>query len=182
MIGRDAADYVWCHHKGSAKKEVGCRPMEDRRDARAILAIIRDAFGERANASQLLRSFYDRRQQEDESVTDYSHELAALVDRLESASPRHVVNRDCMLRDQLVENVREPLLRWELRKKVEAIPDTSFIEVRDVAVRWSTETDSGKRRARVATQEIATEEFVVVESDCRTTAATHPDTGHSPCT
>ena len=55
-----------------------------------------------ANASQLLRSFYERRQHEEESVTDYSHELAALVDRLESASPRHVVNRDCMLRDQLV--------------------------------------------------------------------------------
>ena len=42
---------------------------------------IRDAFGERANASQLLRTFYERRQHEEESVTDYSHELAALVDR-----------------------------------------------------------------------------------------------------
>ena len=120
-----------------------------------------DAFGERANASQLLRSFYERRQQEDESVTDYSHELAALVDRLESASPRHVVNRDCMLRDQLAENVREPLLRWELRKKVELTPDAPFIEVRDVAVRWSTETDGGKRRAPVATQEVAKEDGVM---------------------
>ena len=161
LIGRDAADYVWCHLEGSAKKEVGCRPMEERRDARAILAIIRDAFGERVNASQLLRSFYERRQHEEESVTDYSHELAALVDRLESASPRHVVNRDCMLRDQLVENVREPLLRWELRKKTEVTPDASFIEVRDVAVRWSTETDGGKRRARVATQEVAKEDGVM---------------------
>ena len=44
LIGRDAADYVWCHLEGSAKKEVGCRPVEERRDARAILAIIRDAF------------------------------------------------------------------------------------------------------------------------------------------
>ena len=118
LVGRDAADYVWCHLEGSAKKEVGSHPTEERRDARAILAIIRDAFGEHANASQLLRSFYERRQHEEESVTDYSHELATLVDRLESASPRHVVNRDCMLRDQLVENVPEPLLRWELRKKV----------------------------------------------------------------
>ena len=161
LVGRDAADYVCCHLEGSAKKEVGCHPMEERRDARAILAIIRDAFGERANASQLLRSFYERRQQEDESVTDYSHELAAHVDRLESASPRHVVNRDCMLRDQLVENVREPLLRWELRKKTESTPDASFIEVRDVAVRWSTETDGSKRRARVATQKVATEDGVM---------------------
>ena len=163
LIGRDAADYVWCHLEGSAKKEVGCRPVEERRDARAILAIIRDAFGERANASQLLRSFYERRQHEDESVTDYSHELAALVDRLESASPRHVVNRDCMLRDQLVENVREPLLRWELRKRTESKPDASFIEVRDVAVRWATETDSSRRRVRVATHEVAATQEVTAE-------------------
>ena len=137
--------------------------MEERRGARAILAIIRDAFGERANASQLLRSFYERRQHEDESVTDYSHELAALVDRLESASPRHVVNRDCMLRDQLVENVREPLLRWELRKRTESNPNATFIEVRDVALRWATETDGSRRRIRVATQEVAATQEVVAE-------------------
>ena len=29
LIGRGAADYVWCHLEGSAKKEVGCRPLED---------------------------------------------------------------------------------------------------------------------------------------------------------
>ena len=161
LIGRDAANLVWCDLEGSAKKEVGCRPMEERRDARAILAIIRDAFDERANASQLLRSFYERRQHEEESVTDYSHELAALVDRLESASPRHVVNRDCMLKDQLVENVREPFLRWELRKTVELTPYASLIEVRDVTVRWSTEKDGSKRRAQVATQEVATEDGVM---------------------
>ena len=49
---------------------------------------------------------------DEESITEYSHELAALVDHLESAIPRHGNNRDSMLRDQLVENVREPILRW----------------------------------------------------------------------
>ena len=148
------------------------------------------AFEERANASQLLRSFYESRQHEDETVTDYSHERAALVDRLESACLRHVANRDCMLRGQLVENVREPLLRWELRKRTESNPDASFIEVRDVAVRWATETDGNKRRVRVATQEVAATQEVVAEygrpvgaeGDCRTAAATNKNTGHSPYT
>ena len=53
---------------------------------------------------------------------------------------------------KLVENVREPLLRWELRKGTESKPAASFIEVRHVAVRWSTETDGGKRRVRAATR------------------------------
>ena len=111
--------------------------MEERRDALAILALIRDAFGERANASQLLRSFYERRQHDDETVTArlLSHEMTVLVDRLESVSPRHVVNRDCQLRDQVIDNVREPLLRWELRKTTESQPCASFIEFREVAVR-----------------------------------------------
>ena len=52
-----------------------------------------------------------------ESITEYSHELPALIDRLEKVSPRHITNLDHMLRDQLVENVREPLLRWELKNR-----------------------------------------------------------------
>ena len=113
LTGRNAADYVWCHLEGPAKKEVGCRTVDERHDARTILAILRDAFGERANASQLLRAFYERRQRDGETIIEYSHELEAVIDRLESASPRHVTDRNGMLQDQLVENVREPLLRWE---------------------------------------------------------------------
>ena len=108
-----------------------------------------------------MRSFYERRQHDEENITEYSHELAAFIDRLESASSQQVTNHDGMLRDQLVENVREPLLRWELRKKTEAQPGTSFIEMRDVAVRWSIEKDGGKSRVRVATQAVAAEDGVM---------------------
>ena len=37
-------------------------------------------------------------------------------------------------------------------------PGSSFIEICDVGVRWSNETDGGKRRVRVATQEVPAEE------------------------
>ena len=125
----------------------------------------RDAFGERANASQLLRAFYERRQRDGETIIEYSHELAAVIDRLESASPRHVTDRNTMLRDQLVENVREPLLRWELRKKIEMQPTASFIEVRDVAIRWSLEAGGGAcyTPSHVVYDQHATAQQVVVE-------------------
>ena len=89
------------------------------------------------------------RQHDDETVTDYSHELAALVDWLERASPRHGTNRDGTLIDQLVENVRESLLRWELRKKTDSQPGASFIKIWDVDGWWSIETDGSKCRVRV---------------------------------
>lgn len=161
LIGRDAADYVWCHLEGPAKKEMACRTVDERCDAQTIFKILRDTFGERASVTQLLRSFYERKQRDGESIIEYSHELASCVDRLDSVSPRYVPNRDTMLRDQLVENVRESMLRWELKKKTEAQPSASFIEIRDMAVRWTAETDAGKRQVRAASQEAAVEDGVM---------------------
>ena len=62
LTGRDAVDYEWRHLDGPAKREIGCRMVDEKRDAQAILAILRDAFGERASATELLRSFYERKQ------------------------------------------------------------------------------------------------------------------------
>ena len=45
-----------------------------------------------------------------------------------------------MLRDQLIENVREPYLRWELKKQVTNEPENTFITCRKTAIQWSTET------------------------------------------
>ena len=45
-----------------------------------------------------------------------------------------------MLRDQLIENVREPYLRWELKKQVTNEPESTFITCRETAIQWSTET------------------------------------------
>jgi len=51
-----------------------------------------------------------------------------------------------MLHHQLVENVREPYMRWELKKQVEQEPDSSFITCRETAIQWMTETEMGSRR------------------------------------
>ena len=56
-----------------------------------------------------------------------------------------------------MENVREPLLRWELKKQADMHPSATFIDIRDLAIKWSTETDGGsRRRVRIASQEIST--------------------------
>ena len=68
---------------------------------------------------------------EGETITEYSHQLVQLIDRLENASPDHVVDRDTMLRDQLIENVREPYLRWELKKPVTSELESIFITCRE---------------------------------------------------
>ena len=88
---------------------------------------------------------------EGETITEYSHQLVQLIDRLENASPDHVIDRDTMLRDQLIENVREPYLRWELKKQVAHEPESTFIACRETAIQWSTEMET-KKKVRTSSQ------------------------------
>ena len=57
---------------GPARREVRCRPADQLNDADALFKNIRETFGERAVASQLLRHFYERKQMEDATITEYS--------------------------------------------------------------------------------------------------------------
>ena len=51
--------------------------------------------------------------------------------------------------------------QWELKKKTEAQPSASFIEIRDMAVWWTAEMDAGKRQVCAASQEAAVEDGVM---------------------
>jgi len=154
LTAREAADYLVSHLEGPARREIRCRPPEDMKNADALLRTLRETFGERASVSQLQRSFYERKQLEGETITEYSHQIVNLLDRLENVSPEHVVDRDRMLRDQLVENVREPYLRWELKKQVEQDQGSSFITCREIAIQWTTETEMGRRKVKNYAQRV----------------------------
>ena len=151
LTGKEAADYLLSHLEGPARQEVRCRPADQLNDADALFKNLRETFGERASVSQLLRNFYERKQMEGETITEYSHQLVQLIDRLENAFPDHVLYRDTMLRDQLIENVREPYLRWELKKQVTNEPESTFITCRETAIQWSTETET-KKKVRTSSQ------------------------------
>jgi len=45
------------------------------KDPDTLLQTLRETFGERANVSQLQRSFYERKQLEGETITEYSHQI-----------------------------------------------------------------------------------------------------------
>ena len=56
-----------------------------------------------------------------------------------------------MLRDQLIENVREPYLRWELKKQMTNEPESTFITCRETAIQWSRESET-KKNVRTSSQ------------------------------
>ena len=66
------------------------------------------------------QQFSFRRQLASEPTAAYSHALVELADRICRLAPKSAAERDLMLREQFVENVRDVLLRWELKRRVEA--------------------------------------------------------------
>ncbi len=127
--------------------EMRCQPDEVRGDAEQIFSALEEVFGEKSSTSQLLRAFYERRQHNSETISDFSHGLVELVDRLQRTSPGIADDRDRMLREQRIENVRDVHLRWELKRRVE--PASTFLAIRKVALMWADEVeDVAPRKTR----------------------------------
>lgn len=73
------------------------------------------------------------------SRRSFSLALCQLKKQITLRSPTADVSRDQALRDQFPDNVKDPVLRKELKKIVRSSPDCKFIEVREEALRWSEE-------------------------------------------
>ena len=58
-----------------------------------------------------------------------------------------------MLREQFVENVRDVLLRWELKRRIEADVSANFLALRKVAMLWS-EEEEGAAHSKVRSQAV----------------------------
>ena len=94
------------------------------------------------------QSYYERRQQNSEIISDFSHGLVELVDRLQRTSPGIADDRDRVLREQLIENVRDVHPRWELKRRVEREPASTYLAIRKVALMWADEVEDVTQRAQ----------------------------------
>ena len=153
LTGHAAANLLISYLEGAARMEIRCQADEVRGIAEQILSALKEVFGDNSSTSQLLRAFCERRQQSAETVSDYSHGLVELVDRLQRTSS--VIADDCdrMLREHVIENVRDDHLRRELKRRVEREPASTCLAIRKVALMWAggvEDVDPRKTRAYVA--------------------------------
>ena len=139
LKGDEAVEFLLSHLDGAARNELRCWERRELKDPDMIFNIIKSSFGDKCTTSQLLRNYYERKQNNFESVAEYSRHLVELSRKLQISNPSQYTNCDQMLRDQFIENVKDSLLKWELRKIVANKTTASFLEVRNVAVRWDEE-------------------------------------------
>ena len=121
---------------GEAKREVKFSSPTDRATPEAIFTILLDNFGCDQTYVSLQRQFFQRRQQDNESIREFSHALLHLMELLESKDPRGVSNSDLVIRDTFIENVRDTKLQRELAHLVRQHPNYSFKDVRNAAIKW----------------------------------------------
>ena len=141
MTQIEQADFVLSLLEKSAKEEVKLRPTAERDTSDKICNILLEAFGERRTTPQLLKSFYERKQKDTETLREFSHALCEIYNRIYSRDTTIIPSRDQALRDQFADNVRDPLLRKELKCMVRSNSSSKFLEVREEALHWAEEDE-----------------------------------------
>ena len=136
------------HMTISLIEEVHLRPSDERADKTGIYHILRSAFGEGLTSTQAFRKFFERGQRERESIQEYSHALMLLLACVERLDPEGVPDKDRLLRDQFLENLRDPQLRRD-KALGKGSPHKDFPTVRDEVQHWVDDESTPERRAVV---------------------------------
>lgn len=129
-------DFVISLLRGPALEEVRMCVGNEAKQPSDVFDCLREAFGEKRSATQLLQCFYNRKQAEGEKLSDYSHALSHLLNAAVKQSPGLVPNEKILLRDQFIEGLQDALLKRELRKLVREKTDLDIKGVRKEAELW----------------------------------------------
>lgn len=144
----DQAFFIFDHLGGEAREEVRYRPVAERSDPEKIFFILQDLYGCSQSYVALQEAFFSRRQQEGETLLEFSLALLGLLEKVRQKSPTALPNAEILVRDQFIEYVCDASLRRELKQLVRRQPHITLLEVRSEAIRWEREGAPGGARGR----------------------------------
>lgn len=144
----EQAFFVFDHLEGEAREEIRYRPEAERGDPNKIIKALQELYGCSQSYVALQEAFFSRKQQEGETLLEFSLALMALLERVKNQAPNAVANTEIVLRDQFVEHVSDSTLRRELKQLVRRQPTATLLEVRGEAIRWEREGMPGGVRLR----------------------------------
>jgi hypothetical protein len=148
LSASDQAFFLFDHLEGEARDEVKFRPSTERDDPDKIIAVLQELYGCCESYVALQEAFFSRRQQEGETLQEFSLALMSLMASVKQRAPSDIPNAEALLRDQFVEHVLDGALRRELKQSVRRQPVATLLEVRAEAIRWEREGLPGGARGR----------------------------------
>ena len=144
----DRAFFLFDHLEGEARDEIKYRSTVERSDPVKIIAVLRELYGCTDSYVAMQEAFFSRRQQEGETLQEFSLALMRLMASIKRQAPSEMPNAEVLMRDQFVEYVIDGSLRRELKQLVRGQPAVSLLEVRAEAIRWEREGLPGGARGR----------------------------------
>lgn len=144
----DQAFFLFDHLEGEARDEIRYRSDIERGDPEKIIQALKELYGCSLSHVALQQAFFSRRQQEEETLLEFSIALMGLLEKVKQQSPHAIPNAETLLRDQFVEHVIDISLRRELKQLVRRHPSSTLLEVRSEAIRWEREGMPGGARGR----------------------------------
>lgn len=139
LSAADQAFFLYDHLEGEAREEIKYRSSTERSDPNRIISILQDLYGCVESYVALQEAFFSRRQQEGESLLEYSLALMALMEKVQNRAPNNMTNAATLLRDQFVEQLLDGALRRELKQYIRNTPTATLLDVRGEAMRWERE-------------------------------------------
>lgn len=135
----DQAFFLYDHLEGEARDEIKYRSSLERGDPARIMAILEELYGCSESYVALQEAFFSRKQHEGETLLEFSLALMSLMERVKQRAPAGILNVECLLRDQFVEQVLDSTLRRQLKQFVRNQPTATLLDVRGDAIRWECE-------------------------------------------
>ncbi|KAK0150770.1 hypothetical protein N1851_008113 [Merluccius polli] len=144
----EQAFFLVDHLEGEAREEIKYRSDVEREDSAKIISVLQELYGCSKSYVALQEAFFSRRQQEGETLHEFSLALLSLMESVKVRAPGGMTNADVLLRDQFVEHVLDGALRRELKQLVRRQATTTLLDVRGEAIRWEREGLPGGGRGR----------------------------------
>lgn len=144
----ERAYFLYDHLDGEARDEIRYRPREEKENPEKIFEILQELYGCPQSYVALQEAFFSRKQQEGETLLEFSIALMTLIDKVRRNAPEGILNADVLLRDQFVEHVNEGALRRHLKSFIRTTPLATLIAVRKEAMRWEREGAAEPQRPR----------------------------------
>lgn len=135
----DQAFFLFDHLEGEAREEIKFRPCCERENPDRVIAVLQELYGCNDSYVALQEAFFSRRQQEGETLQEFSLALMSLMASVKVRAPQGIPNSEELLRDQFVEQVLDGSLRRTLKQFTRRQPTATLLEVRGEAIRWERE-------------------------------------------
>lgn len=138
----DRVELVKQHLKDEAKATVKFMMDGKEESVDNIFTVLLDTYGDKVPIGTRLKDFYDRAQNTGETIRSYAYDLRERLNRVQRREPARVADAEKVLKEQLALGLKDDFLRREMKRRIKAEPDLSFVELMQAAITWSEEEEA----------------------------------------